>query len=621
LQKALKNIEGEIIVFDNASADGSKTFFENRFPGVRFIWNHENLGFGKANNEAFKFAGGDVILFLNPDTILPEDCLEKSLAFIHSQKEGCALGVRMVDGSGTFLKESKRSFPGPLTSFFKLSGLSFLFPKSKIFARYYLGNLPGNTSNEVDVLAGAFIMIPRKIFSAVSGFDEDFFMYGEDIDLSYRIQKAGFRNYYFAGTTILHFKGESTKKGSLNYVRMFYKAMSIFVKKHYGSSRARFYNLFIQSGIVARAGVSALARFLKWTGLPVMDALLIFLSFWLGKIFWNEVKPDIAFDNNLLWIAFPVFSLLFLTAAYYSGLYDDGYMQSRLNKSTVIAALVLFTVYAFLPLEFQFSRGVLLLSILVAYVLLTLTRLLFASMKIIQKKEQDLNAHIAIVGSVKEFEEVMQVISFLNKKDEVLGRIFINDPDKDSLGGLEDIAGLIRNGRLTNLIFCNGALSCKQIIGSVESLPRGIHSGIFTPGCKAIIESYDPKAAGEFYAATEYFRLSNPLYRRAKRLLDVGFAIFFLITFPVHLILKRRPGVFIRNCLKVLFGKRTFVGYGSSFGNLPVLRPGLITSTGQPLKKINLPVQAVEQSDFLYAKNYSVFTDFGLIRHNYQALS
>ncbi len=269
----MKNIEGEIIVIDNNSFDGSCFFFKNKFEKINFIWNNENVGFAKANNQALKTASGEYILFLNPDTIVPEDCFEKCISFILSQKNNCALGIKMLDGSGKFLKESKRSFPSPMISLYKLSGLARLFPHSKIFAKYHLGYLKENENHEVDVLAGAFMMVPKKILNIVDGFDEDFFMYGEDIDLSFRIQEAGFTNFYFSESSIIHFKGESTKKGSINYVKMFYKAMSVFVKKHYGSSRAGLFNLLIQTAIFFRACMAVIQQFLKRIVAPATDAV------------------------------------------------------------------------------------------------------------------------------------------------------------------------------------------------------------------------------------------------------------------------------------------------------------------------------------------------------------
>ena len=263
--KACRNIEAEIFVVDNGSTDGSCAFLEPRFPMVKFTWNNDNEGFAKANNRALADAKGTYILFLNPDTIIPEECFEECFEFFSTHADAGAVGVRMVDGSGNFLKESKRAFPSPLTSFYKLAGLTKIFPRSKIFARYYLGHLPEKETHEVDVLAGAFMMIPKKIIDITGGFDEIFFMYGEDVDLSYRIQKTidpetkdSYKNFYFPEITIIHFKGESTKKGELNYVRLFYKAMSLFVKKHYSGSRAGVFNFFIQSGIWIRAAFSAL---------------------------------------------------------------------------------------------------------------------------------------------------------------------------------------------------------------------------------------------------------------------------------------------------------------------------------------------------------------------------
>ena len=256
---AIKNMEAEIIVIDNNSTDESKYFFSNKFANVYFIWNQKNVGFSKANNIAVQQAKGNYILFLNPDTIVPEDCFEKCIKFYKTQKDIGALGVRMIDGTGKFLKESKRGFPSLLTSFFKLSGLAILFPRSKVFARYYTGHLSENQNNVVDVLAGAFMLVEKKVLDITGGFDEQFFMYAEDIDLSYLIQKAGYKNYYFSETTIIHFKGESTKKGNLKYEQLFYGAMGIFVKKHYSGFKAALYSIFINTAL----WLKATANFIK----------------------------------------------------------------------------------------------------------------------------------------------------------------------------------------------------------------------------------------------------------------------------------------------------------------------------------------------------------------------
>jgi len=295
VQKAIAGMPAEIIVVDNSSTDNSIDYLQPKFPAVTFIVNRENLGFAKGCNLGLQSAKGKFILFLNPDTLVPEDCFQKCISFLESHADAGALGIKMLDGKGKFLKESKRSFPSPMTSLYKLFGLSKLFPRSEIFSKYHLGHLNENENHEVDVLAGAFMMIKKEVLEKVGSFDEVFFMYGEDVDLSYRIQNAAcpatggnYKNYYFAESCIIHFKGESTRKGSMNYVRMFYNAMSIFVHKHYRGSRAGLFNFLIHIAIWIRAFLSAASHFIRRIGLPLIDAGLILLSFWLMKNIWSQ---------------------------------------------------------------------------------------------------------------------------------------------------------------------------------------------------------------------------------------------------------------------------------------------------------------------------------------------
>ena len=270
VEKAIAPFHAEILVVDNASSDSSIDYLSPLFPQVRFIANACNEGFSKANNRALKQAAGKYILFLNPDTKLPQDSLSKCIAFMEQHRDAGALGVKMMNGEGIYLKESKRGFPSPLTSFYKLSGLCGLFPRSKVFANYYLGHLDENVSHEVDVLSGAFFFTRKEVLDRVGGFDERFFMYAEDIDLSYRIQQAtcpatggNYNNYYFAGTTIIHYKGESTNHNSLQYTKQFYKAMSQFVQKHYPSKKAAVYVLAIQAGILIRGSIAAVGNLFR----------------------------------------------------------------------------------------------------------------------------------------------------------------------------------------------------------------------------------------------------------------------------------------------------------------------------------------------------------------------
>jgi len=259
VEQALKGIRAEVFVIDNCSADGSVEYLQQKHSGVEFIINEKNEGFARANNIALNKCRGEFVLFLNPDTIIPENILTEALVFFKTNADAGAAGVRMLDGRGVFLPESKRAFPSPLVSFCKLSGLSALFPKSSFFNRYALGNLDAHAIHEVDVLCGAFMMVNRSLLQKLNGFDESFFMYGEDIDLSYRIQMAGKRNYYLGNLAIVHFKGESTGNNKSRHTRIFYNAMNVFVKKYYTGTRGLLLKMLLRTGIYIRAAISFLS--------------------------------------------------------------------------------------------------------------------------------------------------------------------------------------------------------------------------------------------------------------------------------------------------------------------------------------------------------------------------
>jgi len=257
IRVATQGLRAEIIVIDNNSSDGSVEYLQLKFPEVRFIANSYNVGFAKANNQALAEARGEYILFLNPDTILSEKVLERCIHFFSNNEKAGAIGVKMVDGKGRFLSESKRSFPTMTASFFKLLGFEAIFPKSRTFAKYSLGHLDKDSIHAVEVLAGAFMMIRKNLLDKIGSFDERFFMYGEDIDLSYRICQAQFINYYLGDVSIVHFKGKSMKRNTIRYVRIFYQAMIIFVQKHYhGSSGKWITRSFLKTAIIIRASLT-----------------------------------------------------------------------------------------------------------------------------------------------------------------------------------------------------------------------------------------------------------------------------------------------------------------------------------------------------------------------------
>ncbi len=623
-------MQGEIIVVDNCSADKSMEYLLPKFPLVKFIANNENVGFAKACNQGLKDATGKYILFLNPDTIVPEDCFQQCINFFEQHSHAGAVGIKMLDGSGRFLKESKRAFPSPLTSLYKLFGLARLFPKSKTFAKYHLGHLDENKSNEIDVLAGAFMLIKKEVLDQVGSFDETFFMYGEDVDLSYRIQKAispatgkNYKNYYFAGCRIIHFKGESTRKGSMNYVRMFYNAMSIFVRKHYGGSTAGIFNFLIHVAIWFRAALTAVGSFIRRIGLPLIDAGLIFLSFWMMKTIWSQyIRTDIQYDNKLLWIAFPAYTIFYLITAYYAGLYDRWYKRSELVRSSVIATIVLLAAYALLPEQYRFSRAIILFGALLAFVVISLLRWILVSTGVLNSdKEKQDNLNTVVAGTIAEYKQTLQVLKDAGQHQRVLGRLSTGNNDASAIGHWKKLPQLLSAIPFKEIIYCAGTLSYVEILNEIKQLPKGVVARIHAAGSSSIVGSDSKDSSGEAVSKENGYKLADPYNRRLKRLIDTSVAFFALITFPLHLLLVKKPFSFLKNCVQVFFAQKTWIGYTVEEKNLPQLYPAVIACNGVPVSAgQQLPKESLQMVDYWYARDYEPAADLKLIWRLYRKL-
>lgn len=247
VQAALQNIDGEVIVVDNNSSDDSCQMMKTRFPHIKLIENNENTGFPKGNNIGVAQAKGEYICILNPDTVVAEDTFTKifNSQLPTSNSQFGIIGCKLIDGTGNFLPESKRGIPSPWVAFTKIFGLYKIFPKIKIFNQYYAQHLTESQSGNVEILVGAFMLMKRDLYTELGGFDENCFMYSDDIDLSYRVLKKDKINYYFAETTVIHYKGESTVKDG-TYMKRFQEAMEYFYAKHF--KKSAFFNVFMKFG-------------------------------------------------------------------------------------------------------------------------------------------------------------------------------------------------------------------------------------------------------------------------------------------------------------------------------------------------------------------------------------
>ncbi|MEM9885098.1 MAG: glycosyltransferase family 2 protein [Bacteroidota bacterium] len=626
VQRASQLLSVEVFVVDNNSVDDSVAMIREKFPEVYLIANSHNPGFSVANNQAIRRAKGKYILLLNPDTLVQEDTFETCYKFMESHPKAGALGVKMIDGSGKFLPESKRGFPTPFAAFCKTFGLSKIFPKSAVFNYYHLGHLPDNETNAVDVLAGAFMWLRKSVLEEVGDLDERFFMYGEDIDLSYRIILAGYQNYYLASTSIIHYKGESTKKGSLNYVRTFYNAMILFVRKHSKGSGAKLFVLMLRAAIYFRATLTLCSNLVKRLYLVVLDATVLFGGLLFLKNFWGNYHfqdPDY-YSDQLVYINFPIYISVWLLNIYFSGNYDRQGDLRRLLRGILLGSLIIAAIYGFLPLDLRASRALIVLGTAWALLALPLNRLLihflrFRNFKI--GKEQAKN--LVIVGSWEESERVQQLLAQAGVEKNLIGTVAATSGDSNKyLSRLAQLSEVVQIYQVQELIFCSKDISSEQIMKWMTQLGSRINYKIVPKESLSIIGSHSKDEPGELYTIDIQYNIRQDLQQRNKRLLDSMIALFLLLSFPIHLILMPSPKLFFRNCWQVLMGKKTWVGYSPikmQEPNLPPLRtPVLYTS--DHLAHLNLSESTKARLNFFYAKDYTTEKDIEILWKAYRKL-
>lgn len=619
----------EVIVIDNQSVDGSVAMLNEKFKEVITIANQENTGFSRANNQGIKISKGEYVLLLNPDTLVQNDTFLKTVKFMDENPAAGGLGVKMVDGKGNFLPESKRGLPTPEVAFYKIFGLAALFPNSKRFGKYHLTYLDKNKNHEVEILAGAFMLMRKSALDKVGLLDEDFFMYGEDIDLSYRIILGGYKNFYFSDTQIIHYKGESTKKSSVNYVFVFYNAMIIFAKKHFSAQNAALLSILIRLAIYLRAGIAITNRFIKKISSPLLDFLMLYAAMRLLTHYWevnHKSMEGVTYPPLFLYVFLPGYILIWLSGLRFYGAYDA--KRSIVNpilKGVLASTAFILVVYSLLNEDFRFSRALIVFGALISFLVLVTIRILA---RIISKRTINLEADSAkktiIVADEKEYERIKNLISQTSIQTNVLGRI---NPDpgetgKDCLGSTQKLADLTSVYKTDEIIFSSKNLAVSDIISFMTDInqPR-IEYKIAPPESVFIIGSNSVNTQGELYLL-EMNTIEKSANRRNKRLFDIAVSIILLIFSPLLVFANKKPLNFIANIFQVLVGKKSWVGFSNKYDlhlKLPKIKPGILSSADL-IESENFDVNTYVNLDLLYAKNYSVDEDLQILLKNLNKL-
>lgn len=618
VNRASGKVRTEVFVVDNNSVDGSCAMVEDKFPEVKLIRNDDNLGFSVANNQAIREASGRYILLLNPDTVIEEDTLLKCVRYMDEHPKAGALGVKMIDGKGDFLPESKRSLPTPRVAFYKMFGLSRLFPKSRVFSKYHLGNLDRDKIHSVEILPGAYMMLRKSALDRVGLLDESFFMYGEDIDISYRLLKAGYENIYYPETTIIHYKGESTKKGSLNYVMTFYNAMSIFARKHFSRKMARSYSLLINMAIYFRAFLAIIRRFVRNFSTPIVQAALIYIGFYLIKPVWEQYKfqGTSHYPQEYLTIVVPAYILIWLLSLFYSGAYDSPVKPFNIFKGIFTGTGVILVIYALLPESLRFSRALLLLGAAWATMSIYLLSILFHITRITGFRfEVKKNKKLIIVGKQEEASRVESLLRRAESKLNVVGYVNPEALDDNAyIGHINQLEEVIKINAIDELIFCASDVSSQDIIGFMMTLANGrVEYKIAPPASLSIIGSHSINTPGDVYLV-DFESITKPSNKRIKRLFDFLSSLLLLAGYPVLVVTVKNPGNAFLNILKVFSGKYSWIGFHPSpvQPKLPSIMPGVLYPS-DALGGEDIPQETKDNLNLLYVKNYSVFTDAGIL--------
>ena len=562
IERASAELNLQIFVVDNNSGDDSVSYLKSRFPEVHYIANKENAGFGKANNQAIKQAEGTYTLIINPDTLVSEDTLTVLVEHMKNNPKCGAAGCKILNPDGSFVPESKRSVPTIWTAFSKVTGLTALFPKSKWFGSYYLGWLDEDRSAKVPVLSGSFMFWRTNVLKELGGFDERFFMYGEDIDLCYRIEETGYHIDYVPQTSIIHYKGESTRKGDLRYIRIFNKALYQFFEKHHSNKYSFVFRVFIFSAIWLKTAISFVLNNLRMIGFITSDLILLNLSVILGFLIRFKFSYEV-FSNlqnfEFLWINLLI-SVIYVIVGSALDLFRSKQDSISNQLKAIVASYAGVAMITFFVRDYAFSRLALIYGMGLALVLMLVFKVIQINLSGSDSKVTGRlkRSRILIVGQPEDTRAIKEKIhSRPDWNYEVAGMVSVGEVHAEAIGSVAQLKDMIKAYHIDQVFFALKSISYKDMLKQISVLQG--ESIIF----KLIPDSMDfilGKSNVEYLESIPLvevdFDYSKGVNRVAKRMLDIS------ISLPATLILGLfvLPGVLMNRSEQFKVGDLNFYG-------------------------------------------------------------
>lgn len=625
IYKAGANLTYEIIVVDNASDDGSVEFLQEKFPDIKLFANTENLGFSKANNIGLKAAKGKYLLLLNPDTLVSEDTFEKMIEFFRNTPDAGLAGCKILNPDGTLQLACRRSFPGPWTSFSKVTGLSNLFPKSRLFARYNLTYLDENKTYEVDAISGSFMMIKREVYEKIGGLDEQFFMYGEDLDWCYRIQKSGFKVYYVHSTQIIHYKGESTRRSSLDETKFFYNAMHLFVKKHLATSFL--VEIILRTAIWFRKFFTFLGKKKLVIVSVLVDFVVFNLALYASEKLYKNFTTWEGFEPYHLLIIYTIPAAVHIIIGFLSGVYKKDSLSVLRNFAAIVSSFFILSAMTFFFKSFAYSRAVVIITYIILFFVLTFWRI-FA--KLIFKagtSSFEIGKRTLIVGLN---EPVLKISEKLKSRKadihSIVGLVGLTHRDIGKeisdlkvIGSIENIDKIIKEKKVNEVIFSSEELSYNEMMTAVAKCQNeNVEFKLVGNNLDFLVGKTSVSLLDDLSLIQVSYNISNPLMKFIKRFFDYTLAIvvLFLIYPFIYLITKvsKRHSEFRDFILKIpqIFSKNvSFVGPQNTINDTKLYLgkkglTGLWYTEGADEKEF-------EKLDIFYAKNQNIWLDLEIL--------